>query len=403
MKKLLAIVLALTMALSAAACANNAAPEESRDSHSKGESILPKGEPTEEELAQLQAYAESLAILNQWVSGEIENIYYYNEETGEKERCNNYASEVLKYHYERIQSCEAVDKWAGTEWTSDPGVNWDRQAVLDSFTVLEDVALYEAVTILDHVGNVKEDFVANRCYYNDLAQLSEVKHIATPNAMRGHAPFEMQVFCPAQSFFGHYVLALAYDENDRMIGMQVKSNEGSVINDITAEYGNHITVATLTGVDRTGETKTAAYTYDNQYRVTQIRATSCDRVKCEWVYSYTYDEMGNVTTSELVYTEDNGTLVSSDVVTQVYSYNADGELESCQRTEDSYTNGKRLYETKDVYTYECDEEGRPVKATVVPGDLTEVETGKAAYWGKAEYAKAEHVMVYGDYYSYNGK
>ena len=44
-----------------------------------------------------------------------------------------------------------------------------------------------------------------------------------------------------------------------------------------------------------------------------------------------------------------------------------------------------------------------MKATVVPGDKIEVATGKAVNWGKAEYARAEYVLVYGDYYSYNGK
>ena len=65
--------------------------------------------------------------------------------------------------------------------------------------------------------------------------------------------------------------------------------------------------------------------------------------------------------------------------------------------------GSVYTKTEDVYTYEYDDQGRLVKATVVPGDAIEAATGKVAYRGEAAYAKAEHELVYGDYYIYNGK
>ena len=235
MNKLFAIILLIALALSATACTENDEPDRNGSFRPKVESVLPKGEPTEEELAQLREYANSVTILNHWVNGEIENIYYYDEETGEKCRGNadiktDYASEVLKYHYNMIQNCEAVDKWAGTQWASDPSINWDRQAVLDSFTILEDVALYELVTILDHVDNVNYEFVANRYYYNEQALLATVKYTDTPNALRDHSPFEMVESSPAQSFFGNHELSLEYGENDQLVAMKVLSGSDPFTN-----------------------------------------------------------------------------------------------------------------------------------------------------------------------------
>lgn len=406
MKKLFALILALAMALSATACAKP-------DSHASGdrpntEHTAPTGEPTEEEREQLQAYADSLAILNDWVNGEIETVYYYDEETGEKQRSNlefgpDYASAVLEHHYNVIRNCPAVDKWAGTEWTSDPAVNWDRQAVLDAFTIVEDVALYETVKYLDHLDGVKDEVVANRYYYNELNQLASVKYIVTPNAWRGHTPFELVESNPAQPFPGNRVLVAEYNDSDQMTAVRTEGNNGSVLNKSTATYNEDCTLATLTNVTAKGETTTATYVYDDQHRVAEIRVEGGDKVKYQQVFTYEYDAKGNLVTGKMVYTSDNGVIVSSDVVTEVYSYSPKGELESCQRTEGSYTNGTLYYETKDVYTYQCDDQGRPVKATVVPGDRIEIATGKVAYKGEAEYAKAEHTLVYGDYYSYNGK
>ena len=408
MNKLFAIILLIALALSATACTENDEPDRNGSFRPKVESVLPKGEPTEEELAQLREYANSVTILNQWVNGEIENIYYYDEETGEKCRGNadiktDYASEVLKYHYNMIQNCEAVDKWAGTQWASDPSINWDREAVLDSFTILEDVALYELVTILDHVDNVNYEFVANRYYYNEQALLATVKYTDTPNALRDHSPFEMVESHPSQTFGGSHAFNIEYDENDWAVAMNVMGNTDDVISKITATHYDMCTIATLTEVEKSGDTKTAEYTYDSQHRVVEIRAAAGDNIKEQWVYTYAYDAKGNVTTGKLVYTSDNGRIEDKEVVTEEYSYTAEGILKSCEHTIEEYTNGKLLYETKDVYTYECDEQDRAVKATVVPGDKIEVATGNAVNWGKAEYARAEYVLVYGDYYSYNGK
>ena len=403
MKKLLAMILAILMALSAAACAKDDVQKD--DESPKTEATMPKGEPTEEELQQLQAYADSLAILNDWVAGEIESVYYFDEATGEKRRSDlefgpDYSSAALEYHYNVIANSTVVDKWAGTEWTSDPAVNWDKQAVLDNFIIVEDVALYETVKYMDHLDGVKDEIVANRYYYNELTQLETVKCIIAPNAWRGHTPLELVEGNPAQPFPGNRVLVAEYDDSDRMTAVRTESNNGNVMNKTTATYNEDNFLATMTNVTAKGETTTANYVYDEQNRIAQIQVAGEGYQR---VFSYEYDAKGNITNGKMVYTASNGVIEDMDVVTELYSYNGKGQLESCQHTEENYTNGKLLYETKDVYTYECDEQGRPVKATVVPGDMMEVATGNATYWGKAEYAKAEHVVVYGTYYGYVGK
>lgn len=421
MKKLLAIILAIVMALSATACANSDAPAPGDDSRpttgtNKTENTTtapqPEGEPTEEELEQIQAYARSFKILNDWVNGEIENVYYYNEETGEKQRSNieygpDYASSVLEYHYNVIQNCPAVDKWAGTQWAANTNINWDRQAVLDSFTILEDVALYETAVIMDHLDNVQENIVVHRYYYNELSQLTDVKFIIYPNAMETQLPFELIETNPTESFSGNHILSYEYNENGQMTGMKVSGyGSDNVLNKITAAYHNDGTLATLTNMSSKGDAATTTYVYDSQQRVTEIQVAIDASTSGQRTYTYEYDANGNLVLGKMSYTYDNtGKTQYGDSVTAEYTYTADGKLESCKHTlYNLHSHDGSVYtKTEDVYTYEYDDQGRLVKATVVPGDAIEAATGKVAYRGEAAYAKAEHELVYGDYYIYNGK
>lgn len=404
MKKLFAIILAIAMALSATACAKPDSRGENGGDRPNTEHTAPTGEPTEEELEQLQDYADSLAILNDWVNGEIETVYYIDEETGEKRRSDldfgpDYASTVLEHHYNVIQNATAVDKWAGTEWTSDPAVNWDRQEVLDAFTIVEDVALYETVKYLDHLDGVKDESVAVRYHYNQLLQLSSVHFLTTPNAWRGFAPFELVKSHPEQLFPGNRILVAEYDDSDQITAVRTENNSGGVINKSTVTYNQDSTFAAFTNVTAKGETTTATYVYDDQLRVVEIQVTGQE----QRVYSYEYDAKGNLITAKEVCNIPNNLTEHLEIVTEVYSYSKDGKLESCERTEGSYFGGELSYETKDVYTYECDDQGRPVKATVVPGDKMNVKAGEVMHGGEADYAKAEHTLVYGDYYIYGGK
>lgn len=417
MKKLFAIILAIVMALSATACASSDAPapgDDSRPATSKTENTTPQpeGEPTEEELAQIQAYARSFRYLNDWVNGKTTNVYYYDEENDREQSSTlgygpDYASSVLEYHYNVIQNCPAVDKWAGTQWAANTNINWDRQAVLDSFTILENVALYETAVIMDHLDNVKENIVVHRYYYNEPGQLTDVKFIIYPNAMETQFPFELIETNPTESFSGNHILSYEYNENGQMTGMKVSgSGSDNVLNKITSAYNNDGTLATLTNMSSNGDTATTTYVYDSQQRVAEIQVAIDASKDGQRTYSYEYDAKGNLVLGKMSCTYDNnGKTEYGDTVTQEYTYTADGKLESCKHT---YYNlhshdGSVYTETQNVYTYEYDDQGRLVKATIIPGDEIEAATGKVAYRGEAEYAKAEHEIVYGNYYIYNGK
>jgi hypothetical protein len=421
MKKLFAIILTIVMALSATACSNSDTPAPNGESRpatgnnkSENTTTAPEavGEPTEEELEQIQAYARSVSYLNDWVNGKTTNVYYYDEETKKEQSSTlgygpDYASSVLEYHYNVIQNCPAVDKWAGTQWASNTNINWDRQAVLDSFTILEDVALYETAIIMDHLDNVKENIVVHRYYYNELSQLTELKFINYPNAIGTQLPFEFIETNPTESFSGNYILSYEYNENGQVTVKKVVAiGSGDVLNKITAAYNEDGTLATLTDMSNGGDTAVATYVYDSQQRVAEIQVAIDARKDGQRTYTYEYDANGNLILGKLFEIYDNdGKMEYGDSVTAEYTYTADGKLESCTHTfYNLHSHDGSIYtETKDVYTYEYDGQGRIVKATVVPGDEIQAANGDVAYQGKAKYAKAEHEFVYGDYYIYNGK
>ena len=403
MKKLFAIILAIAMALSAAACGKTEHRESKRDSHTKTESTAPVGEPTEEELTQLRAYAESVMILEQWANGELEDVYFYNEETGRKQSSGlefglPYASGVLEYHYNVISGCTAVDKWAGTEWASEPGINWDRQAVLDNFTVLEDVALYEFAMAYDHLDNLKEKAVCARYFYNEEGQLTTVKPGYYPNALQMVYPFEFVETLPTMEK-SYQDWTYEYNDKGQQTVLKTLYPDGGVQSKVTATFNADGTLATLTEMTAKGETTTATVVCDGQL-VKEIQVTSQEEDR---VYTYEYDAKGNLTAGKVVHNIPNQITEETRTETAVYSYGADGKLESCRYTEGVYYGGELTYETEHVFTYQCDEQGRPVNATVVLGDKMNVKAGKMMEFGEADYAKGEHTLVYGDYYIYGGK
>jgi YD repeat-containing protein len=260
---------------------------------------------------------------------------------------------------------------------------------------------------MDHLDNVKENIVVHRYYYNELSQLTELKFINYPNAIGTQLPFEFIETNPTESFSGNYILSYEYNENGQVTVKKVVAiGSGDVLNKITAAYNEDGTLATLTDMSNGGDTAVATYVYDSQQRVTEIQVAIDARKDGQRTYTYEYDANGNLILGKLFEIYDNdGKTEYGDSVTAEYTYTADGKLESCTHTfYNLHSHDGSIYtETKDVYTYEYDGQGRIVKATVVPGDEIQASNGDVAYQGKAKYAKAEHEFVYGDYYIYNGK
>ena len=176
MKKLIAIVLSFLMALSMAACGRDANPveedpkpqemvvfqEEPKSEPVQEEPI--QEEPTEEELDALRQYSLVMEELQEFVdSGEVWVSYEKFGEEGDTDTA--IGQKGLDLLYNKLTELEAVDKWVGTQWTQED-INWDRQAVLDSFVVIEDVTLRETKTYVDFIGNETDDVWKNEWDYD---------------------------------------------------------------------------------------------------------------------------------------------------------------------------------------------------------------------------------------------
>ena len=89
-------------------------------------------EPTSEEWEEIYDYSQIVSTLNNYV--EYQTIMYDPVDFG-LEGDIVFDAEALSAYYAMLQDLDAVDKWAGTEYANDETVNWNRQEVLDSFTV----------------------------------------------------------------------------------------------------------------------------------------------------------------------------------------------------------------------------------------------------------------------------
>lgn len=399
MKKIIAIILSIVMLLSLAACGGNdsAAPSAEKGVFAENKKA-PKGEPTEEELEQIRRYCiimDNLGNLER--GGEV--LFYYEKFGMDAEVPMEMGQKALSLLYEQLTQLEAVDKWAGTQWADDPSINWDRQAVLDSFTVIEDVLLAETKTNIDFVGNPEDTSLETRWDYDVNGRLCRS---GTYGAIEGHNDFwyydsftqQLESNPAAVWHAPHYY----YDDQGRIEKIEYGSGE-----DVEAVMRFTYTgdrVASTQTVHAYGKEGNAVYTYDAQGYLAQIEYTE-EEEKYKRIYHYEYDGRGNVLSEHLeTYRWDyyDDVYVLSDELLTTYTYDDSGVPTDgvCKQIKD--WNGQ-VSEMASEFVYTCDTQGRPVAVTVTCFDRVIPATGETV-WEK-EYLSCEVVIEYGDYYIYN--
>lgn len=345
--------------------------------------------PTESEQAVLDTYGQIYTALHrkyvsQWHDEEA-NIYY----SGESARTFWYAK-----YYSELQALDlaVIDKWLGTEYL-DSEVNWDYASLLNGFTVLEDVPLFQISTVTDRMGNEETGIYA--WIYADTGV------IWCEDYFTNSRKFEMILTDPMDLFntFSEYA-EYTYDSNGRPAQVQHLDSSGNVVYLVDVFYDDAGNKVKETVQCNSGEAD-ILYTYDDQNRLIQLSYQDSINIYNnyhEYVITYTYDEQGNLLRSDKTNTY-YGRIQGYESI--VYTYDDSGKLVSGICTNENLWNDVPNTITQDSYTFVCDEQGRILSMDVAYGDTYYIsgspngEGGQVA--SNATRVSCSREFVYGDY------
>ena len=414
MKKLLATILAMIMALSLCACGGDDTPVAKDDNSSDKTTIsennnggeneggeteeptLPSApaEPTGEEWDVLNDYCGIVYSMDfRREDGKIIK-YIYTDDGGEIKLTG---SDAVESYYNELQEIDfsIVDKFKDTEYmynidNYDKYINMDYNAVLTGFTKVEDVLTKKAITDIDNLSNerVSTSVFGNYDADGSLIDGGHTEEVYTLRLLDPLAPgqrYELEEYTP------EYV----YDDAGRV--SQIKYiQDGYVQYLVTSTYddaGNKI----LDTIKSNTEEEQIIYTYDNNNRVTNVFW------KNFWDYGnnaesldYTYDANGNVASITRTAYQAGATLDNLQEWEKVeYTWDADGKVISATHT---CTSHYLRYEQKNQYAFAYDDQGRVLTMTINYGDT--YSTYHGTVHESPEYPIHEVEYIYGTYYIY---
>lgn len=358
-------------------------------------------EPTSEEWEEIYDYSQIVSTLNNYV--EYQTIMYDPVDFG-LEGDIVFDAEALSAYYAMLQDLDGVDKWAGTEYANDETVNWNRQEVLDSFTVLKDVKLKYTQTEVDNLGNNKGTIQRSRWHYYENGQIKQVTseedtvriHIGTGHTNRvnyasGDREYDAEGRLAKITLYSGTdiveVCTFTYDEEGKLIKQVVQDNTSQwEINDFTYDENGRLVKYTL------------PFGYSDQ--IVEM--------------AYTYNEDGTLASEQknTYVTNDNGDKFIKIRYSMEYTYDAEGKLASGTYKEQTYgekfslmsgTTATYLWHQKvDQYAYTYDADGRIVTETATMGS-TEYFNDDGTPNGStpSSVATTTYETVYGDYCIYN--
>lgn len=401
MKKIIAFLLCLVMML-AAACGEGDRDEDKKTSGKKDSENITTTEGVEDntESAEDQPTAEEweaidkFRVLMNGLDGYTANGYIYIEYSDfdiESDADGVDGREALAFCYDQLTKLEAVDKWVGTDWID---AGWDRQTVLDSFVIVEDVLLSETRTQADYLGNQNTPVMRNWVYNADGKVQS---HNGYSSLFFAFDPLDGRNFCVQTESNPCCVDGqpnYVYGENGELEKIEYGTGKIDVVRNMTYE------AEFLTGEEilfANGEKGSVTYSYDGENRLVQIEAvhTLLGGDQYKFVYVYGYDGQRNIISEAAsCYIADFYNDYTFELYNQletVYTYK-NGKLSGGACT---FTDNYNSTET-DEWTYQLDEKGRVSAVSIHFGDTVYQDGGTFP----EDQPFGEIVYEYGDYYIY---
>lgn len=403
MKKLLAILLSLSLLFSFAACGADAQEDDDEEKKDVQDATgganledneIPEltqpqqteplpAEPSKEEKNMLYLCSDIINCLEAYAkNGRFDRSFASSCEghQGYKFYGLAYSGQetqwVLSYCYEKLEAMSAVDKWVDSQWVKDEGLNVDRKAALANFTVLQDKFIRTMQKSVDVFGqsvieNIDYAEVSSSLEYNEQGQviLSQYGNGFTYVHRSDSRYVDINLNYLGDSL-GSGVSCYTYNEDGTIAKIDAESfdrDDGFQTEfRMTPTYDNSGKIATMTVLSAIGEETTLEYNYDEQGRLASVY-----NARAEYTWTYTYDTNGNVLTESARYRN------SGSPAVMTYTYDAQNRVIAAEYNHNSETH-------KCTYTY--DEAGHlaTCKITGLPDGVTN-----------------EVTYDYGNYYIYN--
>ena len=415
MKKFIAMILALAVALSMCACGADTNRKDRDDNDDREETKKPgitltpatptqpshpiarPAEPSQEELQMLHDYYELVNRLDN-------EDWFYIDIYDEKGECVKtlIGQEALMEMIARLQQMEAMDKWIGTAY-HDPAsfenaIEWDREKMLSRFTVVENVLMGIHELAIDHLDNVKIDDLRTRWYYGADGRLASASQDPTTN-------FFMHIYNKGEGFY-------EYDDQGRVTKIKYMNSYDEVQEVRIFTYDEQGNIVKEVLKDNYTE-KEYTYSHNEEGLLAEIRwSGSYDSIH---VISYTYDEDGRMTSETYtVYGESNNEIYYIDSIRTIsYTYDESGKLVSGLSTEEAW---KALYNfssgeilenrvarrCRQEITFETDDLGRITGKTIIcaPTYVINEDGSQGQLYGNSIYATETTKYIYGNYCVY---
>lgn len=407
MKKLLAILLCIVMMLSMVACGgnqdNNETPnttQNSNQNNSTGNGETTIVQPTAEEWEAMDKYNAILKALKDYEEyGNISIEYSYFGIESDNESV--YGNDALAFCYEQLTKLEAVDKWVGSDYMS---AALNRQDVLDSFVIIENVLLSEEKAYQDILGNSDSGWTNFWTYNTDGTVFSTAAtdcfDPSDAHPWKNRCLLEQVISNPGGLNTGYpfYV----YNANGQIEKIEYAYSAGDTINAVRKFTYSGDLISSEQIISADGTEQSVSYTYDSNNQVTEITTIwGLARNRLKYTFTYEYNDQGQIICEKVIveqedYYNENTYGFYREAVTN-YTYDSNGNLSSgvCACTE-KWNNGKAT--ATDRWTYSCDDQGRIVSVDMTCGDLI-TESGEVAW--KVDYPTCNFKFAYGNYYIYN--
>ena len=389
MKKLIAILSVLILALSLCACGGDKPSEPSvtfpqapeQPTNTDGPTEAPSAMTEEEELQILGRYGTLAFMLE---NDHLVNHYPLNQD-----------GNTFKDIYLELQSMDqaVIHKYAGSELLNYDDlkpyglqyrgeINWNYDDVMSSFRETDTVLLGVTCETADAVGNVAKIPVLQYAYDGEGNRIGTATvHHEDPSV---HLQDDIITGVYTDLFDLTDAYAAVYEDGnvrylDSTVGRQDWRDARILIQVIHTVDENGRRVHTGITTDKAGQAE-ILYTYEGDLLVkAELHDISAKR-NWDAEVSYTY-ENGKVVRS--LYTEFNSNGQRTWEVETVFTYDAQGHLESAVRHNYECWYDTRYYDTEITYTFTCDEEGRILSETMVYGDTYDVHVGPSKHFATA--------------------
>ena len=323
---------------------------------------------------EISGYSEAADVLNNW------DAVLYN-------RAMYYLNQYLKGHSFYIGDdyygggSAAALSYAYSQFAEIADYS-EAQAILNRFTILENVYLSYNYTNLDHMGNVYESSQYNSGHeYNEQGQLI---HLENSTELRNHY---------GEYYYDAYY---TYDENGRVT--EIIIGESSVEARITPAYDENGNMISEHIIGNNYEFD-IFYTYDDQNRLVEMRRSNrsySDQDKYYYVWAYAYDDSGKLVEERAGYVY-YGYMDYETVY--AYTYDAEGkmiqEMEIYTDYEYASTN---VYRTR-THVAQCitDGLGNVIQKDWTYGNTVNTDGSESKY----DYVSATYYYTYGNVYFFD--